>query len=283
MSAQILDGQLLAAQLKEQLAKEIAEYKSSTAKVPKIVSIIVGDDPSSLSYVVSQQKAAEAVGILYELRKVSQDISEEEFYMKVIEPLNRDESVNGILLNKPLPSQCDFDWAMSFIDPMKNIEGINSLHFGDLLLGHIKIVPCTSAAALALLKSSGVSLRGKNAVIIGRSNIVGKPMALLLLAEDMTVTVCHSKTTDLQNHLKQADVVIAAIGKPLFVKGEWIKPGAIVVDVGINQVDGKIVGDVDFESCKEKASFITPVPGGVGPVTSVMLMKNALEAFKQSL
>ena len=174
----------------------------------------------------------------------------------------------------------NFKTIINAILPYKDIEGMNLTNFGLLLMGEDGILPCTPAAALELLKSSRTSLKGKHAVVIGRSEIVGKPVALLLLKEDMTVTVCHSKTIDLPLVVQDADVVVAALGKPGFVKGEWIKKGAIVIDVGINQVDGKLVGDVDFISAREKASYITPVPGGVGPVTSVMLMNNAVKAFK---
>jgi methylenetetrahydrofolate dehydrogenase (NADP+)/methenyltetrahydrofolate cyclohydrolase len=188
--------------------------------------------------------------------------------------------VHGIIVNKPLPAHMNFKTIINTIAPYKDIEGMNLTNFGLLLMGEEGIFPCTPAAALELLKSSGVSLKGKHAVVIGRSEIVGKPVALLLLKEDMTVTICHSKTKDLPFVVHEGDVVIAAVGKPGFVKGDWIKNGAIVIDVGINQVDGKLVGDVDFLSAREKASYITPVPGGVGPVTSVMLMNNALKAFK---
>ncbi len=282
MSAQILDGKLLAAKLKEQLIKEITDLKARSGKVPSIVSIVVGNDPSSLSYLASQKRTAESLGIQYELRQLSLQTSESDL-LKVILELGHLENVNGIILNKPLPSSINSAKCFDVIPEEKDIEGMNVLNLGRLFIGQICSVPCTPAAAVELLKSSGIPLKGKTAVVLGRSEIVGKPMALLLLAENMTVTICHSKTNDLPGVVRSSDVVVAAIGKPLFVKGDWIKPGAIVIDVGINQVDGKIVGDVDFESCKEKASFITPVPGGVGPVTSVMLMKNVVEVFKQSL
>jgi methylenetetrahydrofolate dehydrogenase (NADP+)/methenyltetrahydrofolate cyclohydrolase len=279
----ILDGKVFAAQLKESLSEEISSLKSKHHKSPRLVSILFGDDPSAISYSISQQKAAESLGMEYELKKVPIDIAEDIFENGIINPLNKDDSVSGIFLNKPIPTQLNALFVRYPIDPQKDVEGLSPLNLADLFLSKPQTVPCTAAAALALLKSSGVSLQGKTAVVLGRSEIVGKPIALLLLQENMTVTICHSKTVDLKHHLSQADVVIAAIGKPLFVKGDWIKQGAIIIDVGINQVDGKIVGDVDFDSCKDNASFITPVPGGVGPVTSVMLMKNVVEAFKKSL
>ena len=279
MSAYILDGKLLAAQLKERLIEEIKILKDSARGVPRVFSIVVGDDPAGLSYAASQQKTAQSVGVRYELQHFKADSSQEDV-LKLIGELNGYDHVHGIIVNKPLTAHMNFNIIINAIDPRKDIEGMNLTNFGLLLMGEDGIFPCTPAAALELLKSSGVSLKGKHAVVIGRSEIVGKPVALLLLKEDMTVTVCHSKTIDLPLVVQDADVVVAALGKPGFVKGEWIKKGAIVIDVGINQVDGKLVGDVDFISAREKASYITPVPGGVGPVTSVMLMNNAVKAFK---
>jgi methylenetetrahydrofolate dehydrogenase (NADP+)/methenyltetrahydrofolate cyclohydrolase len=279
MSAQILDGKLLAAQLKERLMGEIKQWKDSVRKVPRVFNIVVGNDPAGLSYADSQQKTAQSVGIHYELQHFQEDSSQEDV-LKLIDELNSYDHVHGIIVNKPLPAHMNFKTIINAILPYKDIEGMNLTNFGLLLMGEDGILPCTPAAALALLKSSGVSLKGKHAAVIGRSEIVGKPVALLLLKEDMTVTICHSKTIDLPVVVHDADVVIAALGKPNFIKGEWIKKGAVVIDVGINQVDGKFIGDVDFVSAREKASYITPVPGGVGPVTSVMLMKNAVKAFK---
>jgi len=279
MSARILDGKILAAQLKERLTAEVHSLKTSVNEVPRVFSIVVGNDPASLSYATSQQKTAQSVGIHYELQNFKADSTQEDV-LNLIGELNSYDHVHGIIVNKPLPAHMNFSTIINAIAPYKDIEGMNLTNFGLLLMGEEGIFPCTPAAALELLKSSGISLKGKHAIVIGRSEIVGKPVALLLLKEDMTVTICHSKTIDLPFVVHDADVVIAALGKPGFVKGEWIKNGAIVIDVGINQVDGKLVGDVDFSSAQEKASYITPVPGGVGPVTSVMLMNNALKAFK---
>jgi len=279
MSGQILDGKLLATQLKQKLAGEIQTLKSSVHEIPRVFSIVVGDDPASLSYATSQQKTAESLGIHYELQNFKADSTQEDV-LNLIDELNSYDHVHGIIVNKPLPAHMNFSTIINAIAPYKDIEGMNLTNFGLLLMGEDGIFPCTPAAALELLKSSGVSLKGKHAIVIGRSEIVGKPIALLLLREDMTVTICHSKTIDLPFVVHDADVVIAALGRPGFVKGEWIKTGAIVIDIGINKVDGKLVGDVDFTSAQEKASYITPVPGGVGPVTAVMLMNNAVKAFK---
>jgi methylenetetrahydrofolate dehydrogenase (NADP+)/methenyltetrahydrofolate cyclohydrolase len=264
MSAQILDGKILAAKLKEELKSRIASLKQTSGQVPALVSIVVGDDAGSQSYALSQQRAAQSLGIDYRLLQLPQSTTQAQL-LERISQLNKDNHTHGLIVNKPLPKGFDFSICADAIDKHKDIERINM---------------CTPAAAVELLKSAGVSLAGKEAVVLGRSEIVGKPVAVMLLKEDITVTVCHSKTIDLPGHVRRADIVIAAIGKPLFVKGDWIKPGAIIIDVGINQVDGKIVGDVDFESVKSKAGFVTPVPGGVGPVTSVILMQNAFEAFK---
>ncbi len=279
MSAKILDGKALAAQLKERLIDEIKQLRNSAKEIPRVFSIVVGNDPASLSYVASQQKTAQVVGIHYELQVFKSETPQQDI-LNLINELNSYDHVNGIIVNKPLPAHMSFKTIINAISPYKDIEGMDLTNFGLLLMGEEGIFPCTPAAALELLKYSGVSLKGKHAVVIGRSEIVGKPLALMLLKEDMTVTICHSKTIDLPFVIHEADVVIAALGKPGFVKGEWIKSGAIVVDVGINQVDGKLVGDVDFPSAQEKASYITPVPGGVGPVTAVMLMNNAVKAFK---
>ena len=279
MSAQILDGKLLAARLKARLIEEIKELRNATRETPRVFSIVVGNDPASLSYAGSQQKTAESLGIHYELQNFKADSSQEDV-LKLIDELNSYDHVHGIIVNKPLPAHMSFKTIINAISPYKDIEGMNLMNFGMLLMGEEGIFPCTPAAALELLKSSGVDLKGKHAVVIGRSEIVGKPVALLLLREDMTVTICHSKTVDLPFAVHEADVVIAALGRPGFVKGEWVKTGAIVIDVGINQVEGKIVGDVDFATAQGKAAYITPVPGGVGPVTAVMLMNNALKAFR---
>lgn len=282
MSTQILDGKALAAELKDELKKEIEEFKRETGKFPRLQSIAFGDDAGSKSYVLSQQRTAESLGIMYEIYRLPMSISEKEV-IESIRNANADMQIHGIIINKPLPAHIDFKTLIEKIVAPKDVEGMTLANLGRLFLGESKMPPCTPAAAMALLKASGVNLKGLEAVIIGRSEIVGKPMAHLLLKEDVTVTVCHSKTANVQDHLRRADIVVAAIGKPLFLKGEWIKPGVIVIDVGINSLEGKMVGDVDFESARKVAGHITPVPGGVGPVTSVMLMRNVFEAFKHQI
>lgn len=247
-----------------------------------IVTLIIGNDPAGISYALGQQRSAQSVGIDYQLQKLSDDSTQDQV-LGVIEALNNNAHVNGIMVNKPLPSHIDFKTLVNAIAPDKDIEGMSLNNLGRLFIGKSHLIPCTAAAAMAHLYSIGMDLKGKEAVVIGRSEIVGKPLALLLLGENITTTICHSATSKagrLDDHIKRADILIAAIGQPSFVKGDWIKPGAVVIDVGINYVDGKLTGDVDFDSVKEKAGYITPVPGGVGPVTSVMLMHNAFEAYK---
>ena len=282
MSAVILDGKVLAAKLKAGLAAEIAALKKKSGQDIRVVSIMVGDEASARSYTLSQQKTAEAMGIDYELRSLSAESSQTQVLRHIV-ALNKRKDVHGIILTKPLPASIDFDRCADAIDDHKDIEGMNTVNLGRVLLGRAHLWPCTAAAALAHIKSTGIDLKGKEAVVLGRSGIVGKPVAFLLLQENATVTICHSGTKNLEEHVGKADIVVAAVGKPLFVKGGWVKPGAIVIDVGINQVDGKIVGDVDLNSAKEKAGYITPVPGGVGPVTSVMLMNNVVQAFKAQI
>ncbi len=281
MSAKLLDGKLLAASIRENLKKEIVRLKKETGKFPRVVNIMVGEDPSAHSYANSQKKTAEEIGIDYNLINLPATATEAQLISQ-IEELNKDSAVCGILVYKPVPKQINYRAVVNHIEAIKDLEGLNATNLGKMVLGEMNIVPCTPAAAMEHLKLSGIAVAGKEAVIVGRSEIVGKPLILLLLAQSATVTVCHSLTSKagkLIDHLKRADIVVAAVGQPEFVKGSWIKEGAVVIDVGINKVNGKIVGDVEFAEAAKHASFITPVPGGVGPVTAVLLMKNALKAF----
>ena len=284
MSAQLLDGKVLAGILKENLKKEIDEIKIRTGLVPVVVSILTGDDPSAVSYADSQKKIAESLGIDYRLKNLPTSMSQQEL-TEFINDLNVDTRVHAILINKPLPSHIEYGAVANCVADVKDIEGLNIANIGKMFLGKTKLFPCTAAAVMEHLRFAKISLRGKEVVVIGRSEIVGKPLLLLLLAANATVTVCHSVTDPgkLIEHLRRADVVVVAIGKAGFLKGDWVKPGAVVIDVGINRVDGRIVGDVEFESVSKVAGALTPVPGGIGPVTTVMLMNNALEAFKQQI
>ncbi len=282
MSAQLLDGRVLANQIKEALKKSVEELRKTAGAVPCLKNLMIGNDASACAYAASQKKVAEQMGIRYELVNLPKNISQQELIAS-IEKLNRDTSVHGIMIHKPVPSQIDYRTVANYVDTKKDLEGINVANIGRMLIGETNIIPCTPAAVMEHIRATGVDLRGREAVIVGHSEIVGKPLSLLLLQQYATVTVCHVATSEaghLREHVGRADVLIVAVGKPALIKGEWIKKGAIVIDVGINQVGDKIVGDVEFDAAKAKASFITPVPGGVGPVTVVMLMKNGLEAYK---
>lgn len=282
MSAQILDGKVLARKIQEALKAEVAALKKSVGDVPRLVNILMGSDHGSCAYANSQKKAAEYIGIRYELLMLPADISQNDL-TETIKKLNRDPAVNGIMIHKPVPAHIDYGRVADYVDTVKDLEGINVTNIGKMLVGDTTIIPCTPASVMQHIKSTGIDLRGKEAVVIGHSIIVGKPLSLLLLEKYATVTTCHIATSEaghLPGHVGRADVLVVAVGKPSVIKGHWIKKGAVVIDVGINRVNDKIVGDVEFEAAIKKASFITPVPGGVGPVTVVLLMRNGIEAFK---
>lgn len=280
--AQLLDGRKLAQQLKDTLKAEVEELKNATGEVPTIVNVLIGEDDGSCAYANAQKRTAGDIGLEYELKTYPSDISQDEFCQE-LQKLNNDPKINGIMIHKPVPEQIDYGVVANYVDTNKDLEGINVSNIGKMILGDTKIIPCTPASVMEHIKSTGITLRGKEVVIVGHSGIVGKPLSILLLEELATVTVCHLGTSEagtLIDHVSRADILIVAVGKPSLIKGEWIKNDAIVVDVGINRVDNKIVGDVEFEEAQKRASYITPVPGGVGPVTVVMLMKNGIEAFK---
>lgn len=276
--AKLLEGKLLAEKIKEEIKQSIQSLKFN----PVLASIMVGENAGSEAYVRQQKKAAENLGIDYQLHNLEANIKEFAL-IEFVNKLNVDRSVNGIIIQMPLPEQIDYKKISQFILPEKDIEGMHPANIGKVLFGKAKIVPCTAAAVMELINSAAIDLYGKEAVVVGHSEIVGKPLALLLLEKFATVTVCHigtSKAGKLEEHLKRAEVLIVAVGKAGLIKGEWIKEGAIVIDVGINRVDDKIVGDVDFIAAEKRAAFITPVPGGVGPLTVTMLMRNLVEAAK---
>ncbi len=282
MSAQILDGKVLATKIKEQLKLQVAALKKVRSNVPHVVNIALGDHHAMCAYANAQIKAAEDMGIEYRLDVLPENISQAQL-IEHIHTLNQDPTVHGIMVHKPVPANIDYHLVANHIDVVKDLEGVNVTNIGKMLLGKTNIIPCTPAAVMAHIESTGIDLRGKEVVIVGHSEIVGKPLSLLLLANMATVTVCHIATSEagkLVEHVGRADVLIVAVGKPGLIKGDWIKKGAIVIDVGINQVGSKMVGDVDALGAQAKASYVTPVPGGVGPVTVVMLMKNAIEAFR---
>ncbi len=276
--AKLLEGKPLAEKIKEEIKAQVSALK----KKPVLASIQVGDNAGADAYAKSQKKAADCLGIEYQFHKLGQDTSESEL-TGFIQKLNSDKSINGIIIQMPLPQHIDYKKISQFISSDKDVEGVHPDNIGKIAFGKAKILPCAPAAVMELLDSTGVNLYGKEAVIIGHSEIVGKPLALLLLDRFATVTVCHigtSKAGKLEEHTRRAEVLIVAAGKAGLIKGEWIKEGAIVIDVGINRVGDKITGDVEFETAEKKASCITPVPGGVGPLTVMMLMRNVAEAAK---
>jgi len=284
-AAQLIDGKAVAKRVKEELKKEIDEMKEKHKSSPFLLAVQVGENPASAAYLKSQRKGCQEVGIDYEVQQLPQDISEEEL-IQFIKEKNRDSKITGIILQMPLPEKIDAEKVQEAVDPSKDVEGVNPQNMGLLMYGWPGLVPCTALAVMELIKSTRTSIKGKQVTLVGHSSLVGKPLAMLLLSspfDSATTTVCHIATRDLAANTKRAEILIVAVGKPGLIKGDMIKEGAIVIDVGINRVEGKIVGDVVFEEAKEKASLITPVPGGVGPVTTAMLLKNTVQAWKIQL
>ena len=275
----IIDGKKEAANLREEIKNEILEIKKKTNKNPNLTVILIGDFTPSQIYVRNKEKNSTEVGITSNVIKYPKEVSEKEVLDKINE-LNNDKNISGILVQLPLPEQISKEKIINAIDPKKDVDGFNPINVGNLASGYKSIVPCTPLGCLLLIKKVEKNLSGKHAVIIGRSNLNGKPMAQLLLKENCTVTVVHSKTNNLQEECLKADILVAAVGVPNLVKKDWVKSSAIVIDVGINKVGDKIVGDVNFEEIKDNIKAITPVPGGVGPMTIACLLKNTLECFK---
>lgn len=279
MAATIIDGKVLSAKHMEELTLRVNALKERGI-VPGLAVVLVGEDPASQIYVRSKEKACNDLGLYSVVMRLDENISEEEL-LHEIEQLNRDSKIHGILVQLPLPKHIDEDRVLAKIDSKKDVDGFHVENVGKLFLNQKGIVACTPKGALEMIKSTGVPIAGKEAVVIGRSNIVGRPMAMLLLNESATVTVCHSRTKDMKKHTKEADILVVAVGKPKLITADMVKPGAIVIDVGINRVDGKVVGDVDFDSVKDVAGYITPVPGGVGKMTIAMLMDNTVSIAQQ--
>ena len=274
---QIIDGKKISTEIKDELREKAAEMKKQ-GKEACLAVILVGNDPASTVYVGNKKKACEYIGIRSLSYELPEETSEAEL-LELIGKLNADKTVNGILVQLPLPKQINEDKVISAIAPEKDVDGFHPTSVGNLCIGRKGFVSCTPAGIIQLLKRSGVTIEGKECVIVGRSNIVGKPMALLMLRENATVTVCHSRTKDLKEITKRADILIVAIGKPKFITADYVKEGAVVIDVGIHRgEDGKLCGDVKFEEVCDHTSMITPVPGGVGPMTIAMLMNNCIES-----
>lgn len=279
--ANLIDGKLISTQIKDELKKEVEELKAQ-GKEGALAVIQVGNDPASSVYVRNKKRACEYIGIQSVSYELDENITEGEL-LNIINKLNEDVSIKGILCQLPLPKHIDEDKVIDAISPEKDVDGFSPQSVGALVIGKKGFLPCTPAGIVQLLKRSNIDIEGKNCVVVGRSNIVGKPMSLLMLRENATVTVCHSKTKDLQEVCKRADILIVAIGKPMFIDDTYVKDGAVVIDVGIHRDENNnLCGDVNFEAASQKASYITPVPGGVGPMTIAMLMSNCVQAIKMS-
>jgi methylenetetrahydrofolate dehydrogenase (NADP+) / methenyltetrahydrofolate cyclohydrolase len=279
MSAQLIDGKKVSADIREGLKKDIAVVKAKGID-PCLAVVLVGENPASKKYVSSKEKTCTELGIISIAHKIPETTTQQDL-LKLVDDLNSDKKVHGILIQLPLPKGLDEKQVMHRIAPEKDVDGFGPQSLGKMLLDEKGFLPCTPYGAIKMLDAYGIDPSGKHAVVLGRSVIVGKPLAMLLLRKNATVTICHSKTRDLKEECLRADILCVAIGKPKFVKGDWIKQGAAVVDVGINvSEDGKLVGDVDFEAASERAAYITPVPGGVGPMTIAMLMYNTVQAAK---
>lgn len=282
MSAQTIDGKALSDQIKDQLALEVKALIEQGV-TPGLTVVLVGDDPASKVYVRNKAASCEKIGIRSEVILLPEQTSQQEL-LSILDRLNRDSQVHGILVQLPLPKHISEEKVLLAIDPAKDVDGFHPVNVGNMVIGGDSYLPCTPAGCIELIKQTGIDIAGKHAVIIGRSNIVGKPVAMLLLRENATVTICHSKTANIEEVTKQADILIAAVGRANMVKSSWVKPGAIVIDVGINRLEtGKLAGDVDFEDVKQVAGYITPVPGGVGPMTITLLLKNTLRSAQRSL
>ncbi len=280
MTAQLIDGKAIGLKVQDEVVTRVAEFTRLHGRAPGLDVVLVGDDPASQVYVRNKELTSKKVGMRGMLHRLPADTSQTTL-LELVDRLNRDDLVDGILVQMPLPPHIDAETVIGTIDPLKDVDGLTPISAGLLALGRPGLVPCTPMGCMRLLAEVGCDPKGKRAVVIGRSVLVGKPIAQLLLARHATVTIAHSRTTDLGKVVAEGDIVIAAVGKEALVRGEWIKPGAVVIDVGINRgPDGKLHGDVEFEPAKARASWITPVPGGVGPMTIAMLLCNTLDAAK---
>lgn len=282
MTAQLLQGQPVADQIRAELAQELARFKQDYGITPRLAIVQVGDDPAATAYVKRIGKAFAAAEMSSSLHQLPETVSEADF-KGAIQVLNEDPGVHGIIVQMPLPAHLNQEMVTSVLSPSKDVDGIHPYNAGMLALGRPTFVPATPLGGMEILKRSGIELKGKEAVVVGRSNIVGKPMFFLLLQEHATVTVCHSRTRNLPEVARRADILVAAIGRAKMIAADYVKPGAVVVDFGINVVDGKVVGDVDFEAVQEVAGAITPVPGGTGPTTNAVLLRNTFEAAKRQV
>ena len=283
MAALLIDGKALAQQVRDQLAKESAELLAQKGIKPGLATILVGDDPASQIYVKNKQKACELAGIHVDDHKLTAATTQAEL-LAVIDKANADPAIHGILVQLPLPKHIDSKVILEAVSPLKDADGFHPYNFGRLVEGHPVFEACTPKGVIKMIESAGVTIEGKRAVVLGRSNIVGKPLALMLLQRNATVTICHSKTKDLPAVCREAELLLVAIGKAKFVTADMVKEGAVVIDVGMNKTpEGKLCGDVDFEPVSQKAAWISPVPGGVGPMTIAMLLQNTVESAKRAV
>ncbi len=278
----LIDGKKVSMEIRSRLKQETVELKNKTGRVPGLATVLVGEDPASAVYVRNKNKVCQEVGFQSFGQNLPAEATEDEL-LEVINKLNENDEVNGILVQLPLPDHIDSEKILLSIEPDKDVDGFHPINVGKLAIGNALLTPCTPTGIIELLDYYNIEIAGKHAVVLGRSNIVGKPVALLLLQRNATVTICHSRTSNLKQVTSQADILIAAVGRANFVDSEMVKENAVVIDVGINRVDGKLTGDVEFDPVAEKASYITPVPGGVGPMTIALLMENTLKAFKATL
>jgi len=278
----LIDGKKVSAEIRDRLKQETEELKEKTGRTPGLATVLVGDDPASAVYVRNKNKICNELGFQSFGKNLPEQTTEAEL-MSLINDLNGNDEINGILVQLPLPNHIDSEKILLSIDPEKDVDGFHPINVGKLAIGNALLTPCTPTGVIALLDYYGIEISGKHAVVLGRSNIVGKPVANLLLQRHATVTICHSKTKNLEEVTRQADILIAAVGRPHFVTANMVSQNTVVIDVGINRVDGKLTGDVDYDPVSEIADFITPVPGGVGPMTIALLMENTLKAFKTTL
>lgn len=277
-----IDGKLVSAKVREDIKKEVSTIQEELGITPGLAVILVGNDPASAVYVRNKKRACEETGMYSRVITLPEETDEQEL-LSLLNSLNKDNSIHGILVQLPLPRHISEEKVIAAIDPRKDVDAFHVTNVGKIMLGNPEFLPCTPAGVMELLHYYDIEVTGRDCVVVGRSNIVGKPQAMLLLGENGTVTICHSRTKDLSEKTKQADILVVAVGRPNFITGEMIKPGATVIDVGINRLpDGKLCGDVEFESAEPVAGAITPVPGGVGPMTITMLLKNTLRAAKNS-
>ncbi|OOF42242.1 bifunctional methylenetetrahydrofolate dehydrogenase/methenyltetrahydrofolate cyclohydrolase [Rodentibacter rarus] len=281
MTAKIISGTALSKQIKSEVSQKISAYHNEGKRVPGLAVVLVGSDPASQVYVASKRRSCEEIGIFSQSYDLPETATEQEL-LTLIDTLNADKTIDGILVQLPLPKQINSETIVERIDPKKDVDGFHPYNVGRLCQRIPTLRACTPYGVMKLLETTGVDLHGKHAVIVGASNIVGRPMSLELLLAGATVTVTHRFTKDLETHVRQADILVVAVGKPNLVPGEWVKEGGIVIDVGINRIEGKLVGDIEFEVAAQKASYITPVPGGVGPMTVAMLMYNTLYAYEHN-